>query len=45
MIRGAQLVLYSRNAQADRAFFRDVLNYPFVDAGHDWLIFALPERS
>jgi hypothetical protein len=23
-------------------FFRDVLDYPFVDAGHDWLIFALP---
>jgi len=42
MIRGAHLVLYSRNAQADRAFFRDVLDYPFVDAGHDWLIFALP---
>jgi hypothetical protein len=36
------MVLYSRNAQADRAFFRDVPDYPFVDAGHDWLIFALP---
>jgi hypothetical protein len=28
--------------QADRAFFRDVLEYPFIDAGHNWLIFALP---
>ena len=42
MIRGAHLVLYSTNAEADRAFFRDVFNYPFVDAGHGWLIFALP---
>jgi catechol 2,3-dioxygenase-like lactoylglutathione lyase family enzyme len=42
MIRGAHIVLYSCNAEADRAFFRDVLDYPFVDAGHGWLIFALP---
>lgn len=42
MIRGAHVVLYSADAEADRAFFRDVLRYPFVDAGHDWLIFALP---
>jgi hypothetical protein len=42
MIRGAHVVLYSQNAVADREFFRDVLRYPFVDAGHDWLIFALP---
>lgn len=41
-MRGAHVVLYSRDAEADRAFFRDVLDYPFVDAGHDWLIFALP---
>lgn len=42
MIHGAHVVLYSTNAEADRAFFRDVLHYPFVDAGHGWLIFALP---
>jgi catechol 2,3-dioxygenase-like lactoylglutathione lyase family enzyme len=42
MISGAHVVLYSVDAEADRAFFRDVLKYPFVDAGHDWLIFALP---
>ena len=35
-------MLYSTNADADRAFFRDVLAYPAVDAGHGWLIFALP---
>ena len=42
MIRGAHVVLCSTNADADRAFFRDVLDYPAVDAGHGWLIFALP---
>jgi len=42
MISGAHVVLYSRNAEADRAFFRDVLGFKSVDAGHGWLIFALP---
>jgi hypothetical protein len=32
----------STDAEADRAFFRDVLRYPNVDAGHGWLIFKLP---
>lgn len=42
MIRGAHIVVYSRNPDADRDFFRDTLKYPFVDAGQGWLIFALP---
>jgi catechol 2,3-dioxygenase-like lactoylglutathione lyase family enzyme len=42
MIFGAHVIVYSKDASADRAFFRDVLGYRFVDAGHDWLIFALP---
>ena len=42
MISGAHVVLYSKNAEADRAFFRDVLGFRSVDAGHGWLIFALP---
>ena len=42
MISGAHVILYSKNAEADRAFFRDVLGFKFVDAGHGWLIFALP---
>jgi hypothetical protein len=42
MITGAHVILYSADADADRAFFRDVLNYPAVDAGHGWLIFELP---
>ena len=42
MINGAHIVLYSKDPEADRAFFRDVLQLPSVDAGHGWLIFALP---
>jgi catechol 2,3-dioxygenase-like lactoylglutathione lyase family enzyme len=39
---GAHVIIYSKDAVADRAFFGDVLGLPSVDAGHDWLIFALP---
>lgn len=42
MITGAHVIVYSRDAEADRAFFRDVLGYPNVDAGGGWLIFKLP---
>jgi catechol 2,3-dioxygenase-like lactoylglutathione lyase family enzyme len=42
MISAAHIVLHSTNADADRAFFRDVLGFKAVDAGHGWLIFALP---
>jgi len=42
MIFGAHVILYSRDAAADRAFLGDVLGFDAVDAGHDWLIFALP---
>jgi catechol 2,3-dioxygenase-like lactoylglutathione lyase family enzyme len=42
MIFGAHVIVYSKDPTADRAFFRDVLGFSFVDAGHDWLIFALP---
>ena len=42
MISGAHVIIYSADAEADRAFFRDVLGFPSVDAGQGWLIFALP---
>jgi len=42
MIHGAHVIIYSKDAEADRAFLRDVLKYKSVDAGHGWLIFALP---
>ena len=36
------MILYSKDADADRAFLREVLGFSSVDAGHGWLIFALP---
>jgi hypothetical protein len=42
MIFGAHLIVYSKDAEADRAFLRDVFGLPSVDAGRGWLIFALP---
>src|SRR3977135_3449256 len=42
MIFGAHVIVYSKDATADRAFFREVLGFSSVDAGHGWLIFALP---
>jgi predicted enzyme related to lactoylglutathione lyase len=42
MITGAHFLFYSTNAEADRAFFRDVLQLRSVDAGHGWLIFGMP---
>lgn len=42
MITGVHAIVYSKQADAVRAFFRDVLERPSVDAGHGWLVFALP---
>ena len=42
MITGMHAVIYTSDANADRAFFRDVLGLPSVDAGDGWLIFAAP---
>jgi hypothetical protein len=42
MIFGVHLILYSEDAAADRAFFRDVFAWDAVEAGDGWLIFALP---
>jgi predicted enzyme related to lactoylglutathione lyase len=42
MITGAHFLLYSKDPDADRAFFRDVLNFRSIDLGENWLIFALP---
>jgi catechol 2,3-dioxygenase-like lactoylglutathione lyase family enzyme len=36
------MIVYSKDAEADRAFFRDVLGFASVEAGHGWLIFAMP---
>jgi catechol 2,3-dioxygenase-like lactoylglutathione lyase family enzyme len=42
MITGVHALIYTSDAEADRAFFRDVLELRSVDAGGGWLIFALP---
>jgi predicted enzyme related to lactoylglutathione lyase len=42
MITGAHAIIYSADAELDRAFFKDVLGLGSVDAGGGWLIFALP---
>jgi hypothetical protein len=42
MIAGAHFLLYSKEPEADRAFFKTVLEFPSVDIGEGWLIFGLP---
>ena len=42
MITGTHVIVCSKDSESDRAFFRDVLKFPAVDAGHGWLIFSLP---
>ena len=42
MITGVHAIIFTADAEADRAFFRDVLTLRAVDAGDGWLIFALP---
>lgn len=42
MINGVHALIFSKDADAVRAFFRDVLGFTSVDAGGGWLIFALP---
>jgi catechol 2,3-dioxygenase-like lactoylglutathione lyase family enzyme len=42
VIAGTHALIFAEDATAARAFFRDVLGFPFVDNGEGWLIFALP---
>jgi hypothetical protein len=42
MISGVHLIICSKNAEADKAFFRDVLKLSHVDVRDGWLIFGLP---
>jgi len=42
MITGAHAIIYSTDAEADRAFLRDILKLTYIDTGDGWLIFALP---
>ena len=40
VITAVHTLVYADDADAARAFFRDVLGWPSVDAGHEWLIFG-----
>jgi catechol 2,3-dioxygenase-like lactoylglutathione lyase family enzyme len=42
MINGLHAMIFSDDAAADRAFLRDVLGFPYVDSGGEWLIFKMP---
>jgi hypothetical protein len=42
MINGAHVIVYSRNAEADKTFLKDVLGFSYVDVNKGWLIFKLP---
>jgi len=45
VIDGVHFLLYSKDPEADRAFFQDVLGFRSVDAGRGWLIFQLPRAE
>jgi hypothetical protein len=42
MLTGAHVLLYTDKPEEDRAFFRDVLEFPSIDIGHGWMLFKLP---
>ena len=42
MITGSHAIIYAEDAEKARAFFRDVLDFPYIDAHDGWLIFSLP---
>ena len=42
VLTGVHIVVYSKDPDADRAFFKDTLGFRSVDAGRGWLIFAVP---
>jgi catechol 2,3-dioxygenase-like lactoylglutathione lyase family enzyme len=42
MLIGSHVIIYAKDAERTRAFFRDTLGFANVDAGEGWLIFALP---
>ena len=45
MIQGMHGLLYSTDAEATRAFFRDILGFKATDVGDGWLIFPMPEAE
>jgi hypothetical protein len=45
MINGTHALIHAEDAVAARAFFRDVLALPNVDAHDGWLIFRMPPAA
>lgn len=41
-VTGFHALIYTAEPEAVRAIFRDVFDWNYVNAGDDWLIFALP---
>ncbi len=42
MISGSHVMIFAADAEADRAFLRDMIELPCIDSGGGWLIFKLP---
>jgi predicted enzyme related to lactoylglutathione lyase len=42
MITSSHAIIYAEDPESARAFFREVLELPFVDVHGGWLIFKLP---
>jgi len=42
VIAGTHALIFSEDAEATRAFFREVLGFPHVESHPGWLIFELP---
>jgi catechol 2,3-dioxygenase-like lactoylglutathione lyase family enzyme len=42
MITGTHAIIFAEDAEKARAFFRDVLEFPYLDAHDGWLIFKMP---
>lgn len=42
MINGAHVIIYSKDAEADKTFIKNVLGFRYVDVNKGWLIFKLP---
>jgi catechol 2,3-dioxygenase-like lactoylglutathione lyase family enzyme len=42
MVNGSHVIFHAQDADKVRGFFKNVLQLGSVDAGHGWLIFALP---
>jgi hypothetical protein len=45
MIIGAHTIIFSKDAEADRSFLRDIFGLDNIDAGDGWLIFSLPDTE